>query len=83
MIGQHRDIQRLETLPLGPFLGKNFAYSISPLVVTLEALEDFRVESPKQESVPLPYLVVDGKRNFDINLDVILNKILFLEPILN
>jgi fumarylacetoacetase len=74
MISQHRDIQRWETLPLGSFLGKNFASSISPLVVTLEALEDFRVESPKQESVPLPYLVVDGKRNFDINLDVILNK---------
>jgi len=49
-----RDIQRWETLPLGPFLGKNFASSISPWVVTLEALEDFRVESPKQEPVPLP-----------------------------
>ncbi len=69
-----RDIQRWETLPLGPFLGKNFASSISPWVVTLEALEDFRVESPKQEPVPLPCLVVDGKRNFDINLDVSLNK---------
>ncbi len=69
-----RDIQRWETMPLGPFLGKNFASSISPWVVTLEALTPFRVESPSQEPAPLPYLVVDGKRNFDINLAVSLNK---------
>jgi len=69
-----RDIQRWETLPLGPFLGKNFASSISPWVVMLEALEDFRVESPKQDPAPLPYLEVEGKRNFDINLEVSLNE---------
>lgn len=69
-----RDIQRWETMPLGPFLGKNFASSISPWVVTLEALEAFRVESPTQAPQPLPYLQVEGKRNFDINLAVSLNK---------
>lgn len=69
-----RDIQRWETMPLGPFLGKNFASSISPWVVTMEALELFRVEQPKQEPEPLPYLKVAGKRNFDINLEVSLNK---------
>jgi fumarylacetoacetase len=68
-----RDIQRWETQPLGPFLGKNFASSISPWVVTMEALEPFRVESPVQEPQPLPYLTVEGKRNFDINLAVKLN----------
>ncbi|CAH0995557.1 hypothetical protein EMA8858_01680 [Emticicia aquatica] len=65
-----RDIQRWETLPLGPFLGKNFASSISPWVVTMESLSPFRVESPTQDPAPLPYLKVDGKRNFDINLEV-------------
>ncbi len=69
-----RDIQRWEAQPLGPFLGKNFASSISPWVVTLEALAPFRVESPTQEPAPLPYLAVDGERNFDINLSVSLNK---------
>ena len=69
-----RDIQRWEAQPLGPFLGKNFASSISPWVVTLEALAPFRVKSPEQNPAPLPYLTVDGKRNFDINLAVSLNK---------
>ena len=44
-----RDIQKWEYVPLGPFLGKNFASSISPWIVTLEALEPFKVEGPKQE----------------------------------
>lgn len=69
-----RDMQRWETQPLGPFLGKNFASSISPWVVTLEALAPFRVETPLQEPAPLPYLAAEGKRNFDINLEVSLNK---------
>ena len=69
-----RDIQRWETMPLGPFLGKNFASSISPWVVTLEALAPFRAETPTQEPVPLPYLTTDGKRNFDINLEVFLGR---------
>lgn len=65
-----RDIQRWEYVPLGPFLGKNFASSISPWVVTLDALEPFRVDSPKQEPKPLEYLQFEGKKSFDINLEV-------------
>ncbi len=67
-----RDIQKWEYVPLGPFLGKSFASTISPWVVTLDALEHFRVESPKQEPAVLPYLVSEGKRNIDINLEVII-----------
>lgn len=65
-----RDIQRWEYQPLGPFLGKNFASSISPWVVTLEALAHFRTETPLQDPTPLPYLAFEGKKNFDIQLDV-------------
>ena len=65
-----RDIQVWEYIPLGPFLGKNFASSISPWVVTLDALEPFRVESPKQTPEVLSYLKTTGLRNFDINLEV-------------
>lgn len=64
-----RDIQAWEYVPLGPFLGKNFGSSISPWVVTLDAMEPFRVESPKQDPEPLPYLRTKGKRTFDINLE--------------
>ena len=67
-----RDIQKWEYVPLGPFLGKNFASSVSPWVVTLEALEPFRVEGPKQEPEVLPYLQYTGKANIDINLEVII-----------
>jgi len=65
-----RDIQKWEYVPLGPFLAKNFASSISPWIVTLDALEPFRVESPKQEPKPLPYLQQTGKHSFDIHLEV-------------
>ena len=65
-----RDIQRWEYVPLGPFLGKNFASSISPWVVPLEALKPFRVDGPEQQPEPLPYLRTSGKQNFDINLEV-------------
>tara|TARA_Y100000385_G_scaffold32575_1_gene30595 strand:- start:177 stop:1451 length:1275 start_codon:yes stop_codon:yes gene_type:complete len=65
-----RDIQRWEYVPLGPFLGKNFASSISPWIVTLDALELFRVESPAQNPTPLDYLQYQGKKSFDINLEV-------------
>ena len=65
-----RDIQKWEYVPLGPFLGKNFASSMSPWIVTLDALEPFRVESPKQDPQPLPYLRTKGKHSFDINLEV-------------
>ncbi|AZZ58417.1 fumarylacetoacetase [Riemerella anatipestifer] len=67
-----RDIQSWEYVPLGPFLGKNFCSSISPWVVTLEALEPFRTTSPKQEPEVLPYLKFEGDKNFDIALEVYL-----------
>ena len=67
-----RDIQSWEYVPLGPFLGKNFCSSISPWVVTLEALEPFRTASPKQEPEVLDYLKFEGDKNFDINLEVYL-----------
>lgn len=67
-----RDIQNWEYVPLGPFLGKNFCSSISPWVVTLEALEPFRTVSPKQEPEVLDYLKFEGDKNFDINLEVYL-----------
>ena len=65
-----RDIQKWEYVPLGPFLAKNFASSISPWIVTMDALEPFRVKGPKQEPTPLPYLQQKGKHAFDINLEV-------------
>lgn len=65
-----RDIQRWEYVPLGPFLAKNFGSTISPWVVTLEALEPFKVESPAQDPKVLPYLEFEGKRNYDLNLEV-------------
>ncbi|RXG16046.1 fumarylacetoacetate hydrolase [Leeuwenhoekiella aestuarii] len=65
-----RDIQRWEYAPLGPFLGKNFASSVSPWIVTLDALEPFRTASPKPEKELLPYLEYTGKKTFDINLEV-------------
>ncbi|NIK72721.1 fumarylacetoacetase [Thermonema lapsum] len=65
-----RDIQQWEYVPLGPFLGKNFASTISPWIVTLDALEPFRVESPKQDPEVLDYLKFEGKKSFDIHLEV-------------
>lgn len=65
-----RDIQKWEYVPLGPFLAKNFASSISPWIVTMDALEPFRCASPKQEPEPLPYLQQTGNHAFDINLEV-------------
>jgi fumarylacetoacetase len=67
-----RDIQKWEYVPLGPFLGKNFASSASPWVVTMEALEPFRVAGPVQTPEVLPYLQYEGKQNYDIKLDVII-----------
>jgi fumarylacetoacetase len=69
-----RDIQRWEYVPLGPFLAKNFGSVISPWIVTLDALEPFRVAGPKQEPEVLPYLRFEGNHNFDIQLDV------FIQP---
>ena len=65
-----RDIQKWEYVPLGPFLAKNFASSISPWIVTMDALEPFRTKGPKQEPTPLPYLQQKGKHTYDINLEV-------------
>ncbi len=67
-----RDIQKWEYVPLGPFLGKNFGSTLSPWIIPLEALNDFRVDSPVQEPQPLPYLQQNGKCNFDITLEVFL-----------
>ncbi|UGU16413.1 fumarylacetoacetase [Sinomicrobium kalidii] len=65
-----RDIQKWEYVPLGPFLAKNFASSISPWIVTMDALEPFRVAGPKQDPPPLPYLQYKGDKSFDIHLEV-------------
>lgn len=65
-----RDIQAWEYVPLGPFLAKNFATSISPWIVPLDALEPFRTTGPVQEPAPLPYLQTTGPRAFDIRLEV-------------
>lgn len=65
-----RDIQKWEYQPLGPFLAKNFATSISPWVVTMEALEPFRAAGPKQEPTPLANLQINGDWAYDIKLDV-------------
>lgn len=67
-----RDIQTWEYVPLGPFLAKNFASTISPWIVTLEALEPFRTKGYLQEPKVLPYLEYTGEKNLDINLEVYL-----------
>ena len=63
-----RDIQRWEYVPLGPFLSKSFGSVVSPWIVTLDALESFRTEGPKQDPEVLPYLISEGNKNFDIQL---------------
>ncbi|MEO1514994.1 MAG: fumarylacetoacetase [Bacteroidota bacterium] len=65
-----RDIQKWEYVPLGPFLGKSFASSISPWIVPLEALDPFRVAGPRQRPKVLPYLAYEGMKNYDIQLEV-------------
>jgi fumarylacetoacetase len=67
-----RDIQQWEYVPLGPFLGKNFASSMSPWVVTLDALEPFRTEGTEQIPHVLPYLATPGANHFDITLEALL-----------
>lgn len=64
-----RDIQAWETIPLGPFLGKSFSTSVSPWIVTLDALKPFACEAPKQEPEPLPYLAEKNHINYDIPLE--------------
>jgi fumarylacetoacetase len=65
-----RDIQQWEYVPLGPFQAKAFATSISPWIVTREALEPFRVRGPAQDPTPLPYLKQKAANNYDMVLDV-------------
>lgn len=67
-----RDIQQWEYVPLGPFLGKNFGSTISPWIVTIDALEPFRVQGPEQFPHVLPYLVTEGAKNFDVTLEVLI-----------
>ncbi len=67
-----RDIQGWEYVPLGPFLGKNFASSISCWVVTLDALEPFRTSGPVQEPKVLPYLEYEGDKHLDVALEVLI-----------
>lgn len=67
-----RDIQKWEYVPLGPFLAKNFASTVSPWIITLEALEPFKVQGPKQDPEVLPYLRYTGARNYNVEMDVLL-----------
>lgn len=77
---QARDIQQFEYVPLGPFLGKNFGTTVSPWVVTLDALESSRVPAPIQDPVPSTYLVDSVKTPdaYDIDLEVYLKRKVFL-----
>ncbi len=65
-----RDIQQWEYVPLGPFNAKTFATSISPWVVTMDALAPFRVAGPVQSPEPLPYLRQQGANSVDLMLEV-------------
>jgi fumarylacetoacetase len=76
-----RDVQRWEYQPLGPFLSKSFATSISPWVVTLDALEPYRVPAPRQDPLPLPHLRLDGDHTYDVNLEVAVATSSLKEPV--
>ncbi|MGB0404513.1 MAG: fumarylacetoacetase, partial [Salibacteraceae bacterium] len=65
-----RDIQKWEYVPLGPFLAKNFASTVSPWIVTMDALEPFRCSTPAQDPKPFEYLQFEGDKSFDINLEM-------------
>ena len=65
-----RDIQKWEYVPLGPFLAKNFASTVSPWIVTMDALEPFRCATPAQDPKPFEYLQFKGEKSFDINLEM-------------
>jgi len=67
-----RDIQKWEYVPLGPFLAKNFASSMAPWIVTMDALEQFKIPGPVQEPKILPYLEYQGKKHIDISLQVLI-----------
>jgi fumarylacetoacetase len=76
-----RDIQKWEYVPLGPFLGKSFASSMSPWIVSLEALEPFSLEAPQKDQEELDYLKCSQKAHYDITLDVYLKSEKMNEPI--
>jgi fumarylacetoacetase len=65
-----RDIQKWEYVPLGPFLGKSFGTTISPWIVTMDALRPFIIENPTQDPAPLAYLRHDDPYTLDIQLEV-------------
>ena len=67
-----RDIQTWEYVPLGPFLSKNFASSISAWVVTMDALQAYKVAGPEQHPEVLSYLEFEGAKSYDINLEVLI-----------
>ena len=69
-----RDIQKWEYVPLGPFLAKNFASHVSPWIVTLDALQPYKIDGPAQDPEVFDYLKYDGQKNYDIELDV------FIQP---
>ena len=75
-----RDIQKWEYVPLGPFLAKSFGTSLSPWVVTLDALEPFRVAGPVQDPAPLDYLRTTGPQAFDIQLQASIQPAESAEP---
>jgi fumarylacetoacetase len=75
-----RDIQKWEYVPLGPFLGKNFATSVSPWIITPEALEPFKTEGPVQIPTPLDYLKTKGNPTYDIILDIYIKTQKMNEP---
>jgi fumarylacetoacetase len=76
-----RDIQRWEYQPLGPFLAKNLATTISPWIVTMDALEPFRIASPQQNPTPLPYLQSDDDLAYDVQLEVRLQSETMTAPV--
>lgn len=76
-----RDVQRWEYVPLGPFLAKTFATSLSPWIVTLDALQPFRVNGPEQTVPVLPYLQTAGPQTYDIHLEVLLQSERMSEPL--
>jgi len=75
-----RDIQKWEYVPLGPFTAKNWATSISPWVVTVDALMPFALDNVKQEPEPFPYLKHDDKFRFDVQLEVAIKSPTSSEP---
>ncbi len=75
-----RDFQRWEYQPLGPFLAKSFATTISTWLISPEALADFRVEGMPQDPAPLPHLARTGRQHYDVVLEVRLQSSTMTQP---